>query len=349
MRKSKGVFCFSFLILLILTITPGISQNYDININAYTNYGPIFNVFEEMVDGKIKSPQLTIQIQKAYHGARLNQWKLTLKLADDHKLTSNPNYSIGAQYAQVSLNNESTSGAPDVNPPNTPFTMSKYDEVTLVESTVPFTAQQYIGRTLSYNLFIEGGYHLLVSPNGRYDANYEIRLYGRNNGNQPYQLVASNFYGAQSIFQINYEGNHGVQEVTLQNGANQFNFAFLDANDYANGKSIEIQNGLRVRAYDTYELTIKSSNAEFVSQTTSATIPISVLKAEASINGSQQDISFLGPVTLSTSDQAIISRTDTWPQLLEYNIRLFIPPNAIQLPVEEATYTAYIYFTIAPY
>lgn len=337
------------IIFTILFINIGLGQNYQVSMSAWTGGVPQITTYQEMTGGKMLNNQVTIMIAKEYSGNRIKEWKLTAKLADDHYNTQDANYSFGAQHAQLSFSQETYQGTTAANPSNVPVTLSKFNEVTLVESNVPFNKNQYVQRQLTYNLFIQGGSHLLANPNGDYRANYEFRLYGRNNSNQSYSLLAT--YASsnvQSGAQINYVGNHGTQSIELQNGANQYDFVFSQASDYTNGKSIEIQNGLKVTTHNTYNLMVKSSNSEFVSQTTSSTIPISVLRVEAALNPSENNVVINGPLTMSSADQTLVTRTNTNPKTLEYDIRFFIPANQIQASNQAATYTAYIYFTIVP-
>jgi hypothetical protein len=345
----KSIQLIITFIFTILFINSGLGQNYQISMSGWTSGVPQLNTYQEMSGGKMQNNQVTIQIAKKWSGNELKQWKLTAKLSDDHINTQDANYSFGAQYAQLSFSQESQQGTQPANPSNTPVTLSKYNEVDLIESNIPFNKNTYVQRQITYNLFIMGGTHLLVNDNGQYRATYEFRLYGRDNSNQSYSLVASySSSNVQSGVHINYSGNHGNQSIELQNGADTFNFLFSEVDDYVNGKSIEVPNGLKVTTYNNYNLIVKSSNSEFVSQTTSTTIPISALHIEAALDPMESNVNINGPLTMSASDQTLIARTATNPQTLEYDIRFFIPPNQIQNPIEAATYTAYIYFTIVP-
>src|SRR5690554_4420665 len=343
--KANVINYLLFLAVALVCETTFSQINNPPTIAGNNNGYPILNTHQEMVSGKMHPNQLTIRIQK-YTGGTINQWKITVRLLDDFININNSNYRVDAEHAQIAFNQMNNHGSVNLpEPSNVPVVLSKFEDIDLIIGNTPL--QSGLHTVFQYNFFITGGHHLLVSPNASYRTNYELKIWGRQNANQNYQLMNTAVVNSAG-FQIDYSGNHGQQNIVLQNGANQFNFDFQNVSDYMSGKSIEIGNGLKVQTYNQYDLTVKSSNSEFVSSTTSHTIPISVLHVEATSNNPPSQTDFYGPVSMSTLDQTLIKRTATNPQTLEYNLRLFIPPNTIPRPIVEGLYTAYIYFTIVP-
>lgn len=342
MNKLLGK--YGVVVVLLLFTTEGISQSFGGSIGAWNGGYAQLSTFEEMSQGKLQVDQVTVQLQK-YSGGSPNQWKVTVRLVNDYINQSDNNASVSAHFAQLQLNQANNYGSNQINPSNVPVALST-NEVDLIVSNSSLS--NGTNSQIQYNLFITGGTHLLTSSNGNYRATYEFRLYGRNNANQAYTLISTAVVGNGSGFQIDYSENYGNQSIVLQNGANNYNFTFSNVSDYLNGKSIEIPNGLKVTSYATHQVVMKASSSDFTSEQTNNTIPVSILQVEVSMNNPQSNVEIFGPLAVSAADQAIINRTATNPQELEYNLRFFIPPNTIPTPVEEGNYKAYVTFTIVP-
>jgi len=335
---------YSIVVVLLLFTTKGIAQNFNVQLGAWNGGFAQLSTYEDLTQGKLQTNQVTVQIGK-YSGASPNQWKVTVRLASDYINQDDNNFVVGAQYAQLQLNQANNYGSSQINPSNVPVALSS-NEVDLIignEALSNGTNSQ-----IQYNLFLNGGTHLLNASNGNYRATYEFRLYGRNNSNQAFTLISTAVVGNGSGFQINYSGNFGSQSIVLQNGANNYNFTFSSVSDYTNGKSILIPNGLKVTSYNTHQVVMKASSSDFTSEDTNNTIPVSILQLEVSMNNPQSNVEMFGPLAVSSADQAIINRTATNPQELEYNLRFFIPPNTIPTPVDEGNYKAFVTFTILP-
>lgn len=308
-----------------------------------------FNTNSELANGKNYPNQVRARIQK-YGGANnTNYWKLTVRLASDF-YNQNSTNSVEASHAKLIFNQESNYSNNNqlINPSNVPVPLSKFNEITLIESNVPLNTQTH--RTFSFNLYVEGGTHLLTIPNGIYQTAYEFRLYGKKRMNDNYTLVDNFTTNQIARFQINYEGNYGTQSISLQNSANVFNFNFSSATDYANGKSTTINQGLKITSYNTHQVLVKTSNNVFTSSTSSATIPVSKLKVNVSLSSPENNVQTYGPLSLSATDQVLIERSATWPQNLLYDLEFSIPPNALQAEdiQQGGTFSAYVFFTIAP-
>ena len=83
------------------------------------------------------------------------------------------------------------------------------------------------------------------------------------------------------------------------------------------------------------------------SSTSSSTIPVSALHVELTTNQSYPGLTINSPLSLSATDQIIAIRSQ-YVEYIDFNLRFFIPPNALELATVPGTYTTYVYFVIIP-
>lgn len=335
------------LIILCIFLMGFYAVNAQYTLDSWGGGQPQFNTYADMTGGKTENNQVTVSIMRFNGVNNIQQWRLTARLVQDYINSSNSAYSVGAEYSYLQFNNQQNSSSN-----NTPITistqpvqLSKFNEVTLINSTVPLTGS--VNRQFRFNLMIQGGNHLLVNPNGTYHSAYEFKLYRINNNTETLVATNTQSVGGSARFQVNYSGNFGNQSVTLQNGATNFNLQFNTVNDYATGKSVLIANGMNVATSNNYQLAIKASGSYMTSTTSTETIPISVLKAELTTNQSVPGLQIFSPITLSATDQIIAVRSQ-YVASVNYNLRFFISPNSLSFGVAPGTYTTYVYFVIIP-
>ncbi|KGO84279.1 hypothetical protein Q763_00600 [Flavobacterium beibuense F44-8] len=331
------------LILLLLTFLQGKAQ---ITLNSWAGGQPQMTTYNEMVNGKTEINQSTVNIQKYSGPNNVNEWKLTVRLIQDY---THDSYTIGAQYSSLQFNqqqNNNSSNSSLINVSSQAFQLSTFNEITLIHSNVPLTGT--VNRVFRFNLVIQGGNHLLVNPNGTYYSAYEYKLYKiKNNGTEELIATRTESTNSSARLQLNYQGNNGQQNVSLQNGANIFNLQYNTAESYTNGVSQQVIKGLKVTSPTNYQLNVKASANEMTSATTSSTIPVSILNVELSTNENIPGLTIYSPISLSASDQVIAIRSQ-YVQSIEFNLRFFIPPNALDLSATPGTYTTYVYFVIVP-
>ena len=336
MKRSLAILLSLFSIQLWAQYTLG----------AYNGGQPTFSTYAEMTTGKTQNNQISIPIQYWGNSLNVNEWKLTARLTQDFANNENSAYTVGAQYAYLQFNSQENYGSANgasVNVPTQSFQLSKYNEITLIHSTTSLNPG--VNRLFRYNLTIQGGNHLLVVPNGMYNSAYEFKLYKISGGTE--QLIGIYTSGVgDARFQLNYSGNYGSQSVVVQNGAQQFNLSYSTAADYTTEKSVTINNGLKLNTYNN-QLAVQASG-DFVSPSTTQTMPISNLKVQLSVNQSYNQLQLMGPVTLSTSAQPIAYRTSNTPQEVIFNIKFFVPANSPGLNVPSGTYSTTVYFIIIP-
>lgn len=310
-------------------------------INAWNNTGAmVLNSYNDLMNGKTTQNQSTIQIQSGVGYTSTDTWRITARLTNDF---ISGVYSVGAQYGFVKWYNQpNTGGFGALSVSNGMFQLSKYTEVVMYEGQIPIS--NWGQRTLTLSFTVQGGNHLLTVPNATYYSSYEFKLYKIVSGVP--QLVSSVSPGNSAGFQIEYSFNNG-QSITLQNGAGIFNLQYNTPADYATEKSVQINNALQVSSYSNYNLTVKASG-NFTSSGSTATIPISVLKLQAT-SSTSSGLQIISPITLSTLDQTVAVRTQTNPQVVNYNLKFYIPANSSGLSsVAPGTYSTHVYFVITP-
>lgn len=315
-------------------------------LGAYNGGQSDFNSYAEMTSGKTANNQVSIPIQYYGNNLNVNEWKLTARLTQDFVNESNASYTIGAQYAYLQFNSQDNSGSANttsVNVPTQLFQLSKYNEITLIQSTVSLNPQ--VNRLFRYNLFIKGGNHLLVSPNGMYNSAYEFKLYKISGGAEQLIGIYTSRIG-DARFHLNYGGNYGGQSVVLQNGAQQFNLSYATAADYTVEKSVTIANALKLTTYN-YQLAVQASG-DFISASSSQTLPLSNLKLQLSVNQNYPGLQIVTPVTLTTSAQPVAYRTSSTAQEILFNVKFYIPANSPGLNAPPGTYSTHVYFLIIP-
>ena len=309
-------------------------------INAWNNSGfPVLNSYNNLMNGKTAQNQATIQIQSGVGYTSTDTWRITARLTNDYISGA---YSVGAQYGFLKWHNQpNNGGSGPLSLSNGMFQLSKYTEVVMYEGLMPIS--DWGQRTLTLSFTIQGGNHLLTVPNATYSSSYEFKLYKIINGVP--QLVSSVSPGNSSGFQIDYSFNNG-QSITLQNGAGTFNLQYANAADYATEKSVLINNAIKISSYNNYNLTVKASG-NFTSSGSTDTIPISLLKLMVS-SSTSSGLQIISPITMSTADQTVAIRTQTNPQIVEYNLKFYIPANSAGLSVAPGTYSTHVYFVITP-
>ncbi|MCV9929771.1 hypothetical protein OIU83_19070 [Flavobacterium sp. LS1R49] len=338
MKQIVTIICFSLFSQYV--------ANAQYMLGAYNNGQPVFSTYAEMVSGKTLNNQISIPIQ--YYGAdiNVNEWKLTARLTQDYTNEVNGAYTVGAQYSYLKFNSQENSGSANgilVNVPTQAFQLSKYNEVTLIHSNINLNGA--VNRIFRYNLTIQGGNHLLVNPNGMYNSSYEFKLYKISEGTEQLIGIYTSPIG-DARFQLSFGGNFGSQSVMLQNGAQQFNINYSTPADYTVEKSVTIANALRVNTYNS-QLAVEASG-DFISSTSSQTLPLSILKLQLSTNQAYKGLQIISPVTLATTTQPIAIRSSSAPQDITYNVKFFIPANSPGLNVTPGTYSTRVYFVIMP-
>lgn len=334
------------LFLVVLNALPSKAQNYTTNLSSSTVAGPSFTTYNQMMNPATATNQVTVQLQRPFGTTSITSWRLTVRLTQDYTYNTN---TVAAENSYLTFNSQTTTSGSQIGGISAnPFQLGTSAEVTLINSNTSLAANTT--RTFRFNLTVLGGNHMLNIPNGTYNSAYEFKLYRIVNGNAILVSTSTAGVGNSARFSIDYDMN--AYSVTLLNGAHMYNLNFNTAADYANGKSVEVQNGLRITSglITDYQLAIKASG-NFISGTSSSTIPINVLRAELTPASNYGGVNVNSPVTLSTSEQVVVSRTwgwIFWNTTFNFDLRFYIPAGTTGLNVPAGTYTTYVYFILMP-
>lgn len=337
------------LLLFIVVLFSTLITNAQYSLNAYTGGQPEFTTYQQLMSSRTENNQLSIGIQRYSGDNSINyRWRVTVRLLQD--FISGPN-TVGAQNAYLTYNSQSNNSSNNSNIPisSTPVQLSKTNEATLIDSNIALT--NTVDRLFRFNLTIQGGNHLLGIPNTTLHSGYEVKFYKISN--QGVTTLMRTFTlqpGNSARFQIEYSLNNNTSLI-LQNGANLYNLQFTTAADYANGKSVTVNSGLKITGgnFNQFQLAVKASGP-FTSSTTSSTIPLNVLRAEIVPIDNYIGLEVNSPITLSTGDQVMATRTfwSFFYSTFTFNLRFYIPPNTPGLNVPAGTYTTYVYFVLTP-
>lgn len=321
-----------------------IYAQYDLNV--YDGGQLVLNSYNDLKFGKSEERQISVQFRRNFNVTAPAKWKITVRLLDDYTFE---NYSVPAENSSLSINRQSGNfNQISFSSIGRDLPLSKFQESTIVESTTALPEGNYY--TLSFNLALRGGVHLLTIPNGIYRSTYEFSLYDTTSGKDVLLTRRTSSPGI-ARFQVNYVGNHGDQVAELRNGANEFIFNFDSPEDIVKGKKITINNALYVRSYQGHQVLVKTADNLLYNTTMSNSIPVSVLKLKATLNniqgGNASEVTLFGPLSLSAQEQALAS-FPRWSQSMSYNLELSIPPNTKELQQASGRYETYLYFIIVP-
>lgn len=333
-----------FLVLFCLVSNTLLYAQYDLNV--YDGGQVVLNSYADLKFGKTEERQISVQFRRNFNAVTPAKWKITVRLLDDYTFE---NYSVPAEQSSLSINRQSGNvNQISFNSIGRDLPLSKFQESTIVESTTALPEGNYY--TLSFNLMMRGGNHLLTIPNGIYRTTYEFSLYDTSSGKEVLLTRKTSAPGV-ARFQVNYAGNHGDQLAELRNGANEFVFNFDSPADLVQGKKITINNALYIRSYQGHQVLVKTADNLLYNTTMSNSIPVSVLKLKATVNniqgGSASEVTLFGPLSLSSQEQALAS-FPRWSQSISYNLELSIPPNTRELQQATGRYETYLYFIIVP-
>lgn len=333
-----------FLVLLI-ALSFGLGAKSQVRFTAHCSGQPTFNTYEELSGGITQTRQVSVNIQGLVWLQALNHWKLTIRLIQDFSYLSS---SVGAEYASLQYNSQ-TNFSQNINPIHFDvkhFPLNKFSETVLVNSEVPLSGIVY--RAFSFDLTIQGGTQLLAKPNGSYQSAYEFKLYEVKPNGDVLISAFTTTLGNSAGFVINYIGNVIKNNIVLQNGAEQFNLSFVNASDFVTGKSITKIKGLKVTSIPNYQISLRAASSVLTSATSSATLPVSVLKVALAPNPAIAAVVTNSPLTLSAVNQVIAVRTFLWLPTIEYDLTFFVSPNTPGLYVPAGTYSTFVYFVLTP-
>lgn len=316
-----------------------------LSFTASCNGQATFGTYNELANGKTQIRQINVNMQGLVWLQNISRWKLTVRLIQDFSYLNN---SVGAEYSSLTYNSQTNFSQ---NPSLISFSaglfpLSKFNETVLVNSTVPLNG--IVQRGFSFDLNIQGGPHLLSKPNGSYQSAYEFRLYEVRNSGDVLINSFTTTVGNSAGFSINYIGNVIKNNIILQNGADQFNLVFANATDFVNGKTVTKIKGLKVTSVSNYQIAVRAASSVLTSATSSASLPVSILKVAIAPNPYTGVVSTNTPLSLSAVAQVIASKNFAWLPTIEYDLTFSILPNTPGIFVPAGTYSTFVYFLLTP-
>lgn len=275
-------------------------------------------------------------------------WKVTVTANGNFVNQSRPNVYVAPQHVLLQFSNVSNNNFTPAN--TTPIPLGTSEIVLMAGMPALSSVLSY-----DYDFIVQGGDHLLL-PNGIYTNTLTIRLYEANGQFVPPAL------NLNVSFEIAIPGTSSGNTFSLElqnmtNNAVKFNIA--TESDYANGHSISINDGIKAyiqrgffTSYNGYQILVHTQTDYLISGSTSATIPVSTFRLEASGRPGATH----NTIALSSSAAPLIKNTEPVGWFLGgsethlYDLRYFIPASQTANLLRPAgTYTTQVYFTMLPY
>lgn len=333
--------------IFLIGMAFGLESKAQFGLNIYEGGHALVNTYKDIQTGITQPGQIKVQLSRGYNQSSPAKWKLTVRLLDDFYCMD---YKVPAEEATLRPNHNSGFGTiPGSFPSEIP--LNKYSETAILnsETDIPFSDPL----TLSFDLYIRGGVHLLTIPNGVYTTAYEFSLYDISEGYE--QLIARNVSNSQSArFQMNYAGNHGDQQLAVVNGAEHFTFVFSSPDEVIQGKTITVTGGLRLQSYNGHQILVRTADDFMYNDLYTHALPVSILSLKTDLYNfsggnlsDSKEVVLYPPIRLSSQEQVIASYPK-WSQGIQYSLELSIPPNAEELRGASGKYETYLYFIIVP-
>lgn len=328
MKNTKLLFLF----LLFLGIMTAQAQN----LNGTAGSPTTFNTYDESMAGNIVPQYISLGFKKF----KLSDWSVEIRTMGNF-INQSTGSMVPPRYFKLLFN---TVSDPDMVPANTgPIPLST-SETILIDGAPDLN--QTTGKRLQYSFdfIIEGGNHLLVGD-GTYSTTLFITLYEGSMIKANYSLQIGFIIDTQEKFENNI--------LQLQNSASFIDFEFDDVADYANGLKVQKPLGLKVVSSDAYQIFVKTSSNQLISNTTSKTISVSNISLNITQPTGISNINLSGAVPLSSSEELMVENfhnpghkdSQTVIYDLEYEIS---PINAVNFLGPAATYSTQVFFIMIP-
>ena len=227
----------------------------------------------------------------------------------------------------------------------TTASLTNNTEVFIVPSsnTALYYVSEYNGYyffEMIYDMIIEGGGYLQNLQNNSFEGMLRFTAYRENNS----------IIGFQDInFRIQVHTLSGTPPIENQysisftNEASNAMIEYSSLADYVNGKSVTYKDGLTVSATTDYQVSVRSINDEFTTDTGDK-IDLDVVKLQ--LAGSSAN----GPLTaLSNNKKTVVQGLNTSGQSTKFDITYSTDPNDLRLyNVSSKNYSTQLMFEITP-
>ncbi|MES2826517.1 MAG: hypothetical protein V4687_00105 [Bacteroidota bacterium] len=303
-------------------------------LDGGTNNAFNFDTYAKIMAGGIVDDAVTLQYNP--NAANCTGWSLKVRANGNF---TNGSSSISPQYFSLRFdrvsNGSPTAAAIGVGTNAVPLSLTDANLIT--NSNAAF--QTYTYTEHKFDLLIQGGNHFLSNMvSGNYTTSLTFSLY-----NLSGQLVATKVMPVN--FQITY-GNSFNATVTLldPNAA----LVYDTPAKYISGVSVSKAAGLKIIAYNGYQVIAKTVGPNFTSG--SNTIPVSAVRLENTKPAGKTGI-VSTTIALASTDQQIITNSmpDFTYQTIEYNLRYYTLGNTLAITsAPSGNYTTQVIYLVLP-
>lgn len=301
-------------------------------ITSYSSNQANFTSYAEQMAGKTVTDAVSIQYNP--NTATCDKWSLKVRVAGNF---TNGGTSVAPQNFSLSFNRVSNGipSAVEIGVSTFPKPLDNVDVTLIGGSNATFTAYTFTEH--KFDMQIQGGNHLII-PNGAYTGTLIFSLYNSND-----VLIST------SNVDVTFNMNSVYNSLTLelQNLANEINLDFNTLLNYTNGVSVTKARGMRVVAYQPYQVMIKTSGLNLVSAG-STTIPVGAVKIQATKYTSTSGGISTFTRELSTSNQVIVTNPmlDNTQQVTEYDLQYYTAPGDTRLTGKSGVFNTSVLFVV---
>jgi hypothetical protein len=301
-------------------------------ISSYASNQANFTSYAEQMAGKTVTDAVSVQFNP--NTATCDKWSLKVRVAGNF---TNGGTSVAPQNFSLRFNRVSSGipSAAQIGVSTFPKPLDNVDVTLIGGSNATFTAYAFTEH--KFDLQIQGGSHLII-PNGAYTGTLVFSLYNSND-----VLIST------SNVDVTFNMNSVYNSLTLelQNLANEINLDFNTLANYTNGVSVTKARGMRVVAYQPYQVMIKTSGSNLVSAG-SNTIPVGAVKIQATKYTSTSGGISTFTRELSTSNQVIVTNPmlDNTQQVTEYDLQYYTAAGDSRLLGKSGVFNTSVLFVV---
>lgn len=301
--------------------------------------------------GAQMSEAITLNIE--YNGTYLYEpnWKVSAELVTPFVFSQNKvltnKVTLELSKADESGNNpKKIQSVGNVVQPIFPVTILDYTKVYLVPSSLTELYYSninggYYNLRLFFNFILNGGNYLSKMKNTTFYGEILFRLHNQNDvviGSYvcPFTVQIHDLKGDPPPIENQYS-------ISFTNEASNAVIEYSSLADYVNGKSVTYKDGLTVSSTANYEVSVRSIDANFSSDT-GETLPLDVVKLQ--LVGSNTSGT---PTALSNSKKTVLQGLNTFGQPAKFDLIYSTDPNNPRLyNVSSKNYSTQLMLEISP-
>jgi hypothetical protein len=224
-------------------------------------------------------------------------------------------------------------------------------ELTLVQqSNYPMVASDYF--SMAYDFVLLGNRQMLLLHRDNYSVVFRVRLYNQSNTLlSQYDLnLQLGIWPQYNSIPVNVPQYPNL--IQLQNGSGNVSLSFSSDQSFTQGVEATVSDGLKVSSNDgRYEIKVQAAANYFSKSGALTTIPVSTLKLTPTQGSTVISTSTYTPVSLSTSQQTLITNLGSEGRVNYYNLNYSTKYNSNQsafIGIESGVYTTQVTFIMNP-